>query len=84
MVVTIGEAMLKGFPVPIEVPPQLEVYHPRVVPDPPTTLKLILPASSAQKLFLSLAAETGAIGNGLMVTVTLAQAEFPQAFSQRA
>jgi hypothetical protein len=44
----------------------------------------MLPASSAQKLFQSTAADVGATGSGFTVTVTLAQAELPQEFSQRA
>ena len=76
--------MLNGFPVPINVPPQLVVYHPTCVPEPPVTERFILPASSAQKLFLSVEAEVGSVGSGLTVTVTVAQLEFPQVFSHLA
>ena len=32
------------------MPPQLDVYHDKVAPDPPVTLRSIVPPSSSQKL----------------------------------
>jgi hypothetical protein len=60
------------------VPVQLPVSHRSVVPEPPVADKLMLPASSAQKLLRSEAAEVGATGSALTVTVTLAQAALVQ------
>ena len=65
-----GDAMLRGFPVPTEVPPHEDVYHPTWVPAPPTTDKEIFPASSAQKLFRSDEADVGAVGTAITVTAT--------------
>ncbi len=84
MVVAVGEAMTNGLPVPMLVPVQLPVSHRSVVPEPPVADKLMLPASSPQKLLRSTAAEIGATGSASTVTVTLAQVELPQVFSQRA
>lgn len=82
--VVIGEAIFKGFPEPTDVVPQPEVYHATEVPEPPVTLRLIVPASSAQKLFRSTLANVGATGKALTVTVMLWHVEFPQEFIQRA
>ena len=73
MVVAVGDAIERGFPVPTAVPPQLPVYQAQVVPEPPVTDKLMLPLSSAQKLFRSTPADVGATGDATTVTVTLAQ-----------
>jgi hypothetical protein len=66
------------------VPVQPPVNHRNVVPEPPVADKLMLPASSVQKLLRSEAADVGATGRASTVTVTLAQVEFPQVFSHRA
>ena len=58
----VGDAITKGVPVPIEVPPQLPVNHRSVVPDPPVADRLMFPESSAQKLLRSTDAEVGAVG----------------------
>ena len=72
-------------PEPTKVPPQLLVYHFKVVPEPPVAVRLISPPASEQKLFTSVEADVGATGAGSTVTVTLAQVELPQAaVSQRA
>ena len=52
MVVTVGAAIVKGVPVPIGVPPQLEAYQTKVVPEPPSALKSIVPPSFSQILVL--------------------------------
>jgi len=44
------------------VPPQLDVYHDKVVPEPPVTLRSIVPPSSSQKLSLLVKALVGAVG----------------------
>ena len=81
----VGFASTNGVPEPTKVPPQLLVYHLRVVPEPPVAERLILPPASEQKLFTSLAADVGATGAGITVTVVLAQLELAQpAVSQRA
>jgi hypothetical protein len=67
-VVVSGEATLSGVPDPTYVPPQLPVYHFSVSPDPPVAERLMLPASSAQKLFRSTEAVVGATGSGFTVT----------------
>lgn len=82
--VPVGEAIFRGFPVPAKVVPHPPVYHATEVPEPPVTLKLIVPASSAQKLFRSTLANVGAVGKEFTLTVILWHVEFPQAFSQRA
>lgn len=53
--------MTSGVPVPTAVPPQLTVYQARLAPAPPVAVRLMLPASSAQKLFLSTDADVGAV-----------------------
>ena len=62
MVVAVGDAMTSGVPVPTAVPPQLTVYHFSDVPEPPAAERLILPASSVQKLLRSTDADVGAVG----------------------
>ena len=64
----VGEGRTNGVPVPTEVPPQLPVNHSTVCPKPPVRDSEILPASSAQKLLRSVAAEVGAWGAGRTVT----------------
>jgi hypothetical protein len=63
--------MFNGLPVPIAVPPQLDVNQATCDPEPPLTLKSIVPESSEQKLFLSTLAEVGAVGAVTTVTVVL-------------
>lgn len=76
--------MFKGFPEPIAVVPHPDVYHETFVPEPPITLKFIVPASSAQKLVLSELAAMGATGIGFTVTVVFMHKVLPHVFSQRA
>jgi len=74
--VALGEAIVKGFPVPIEVPePQASAYHFRVVPDPPVAVRTIFPASSVQRLLRSTVTDVGATGCCMIFTTTLAQVE---------
>ena len=77
MVVTTGAAMLKGVPVPTNVPPQEPVYQFNVVPEPPFALSVIFGNALGQKLFLSTVAKVGATGNGFIVIVTLAHVDVP-------
>ena len=58
------------------VPGQV-VYQFRASPDPPVTVKVILPASSAQKLLLVELTNVGATGKAFIVTVCVAAAEGP-------
>ena len=76
--VTVGFANTNGVPEPTKVPPQLLVYHFKVVPEPPVAVRLILSPASEQKLFTSVKADVGATGAEFTVTVTLAQVELPQ------
>jgi hypothetical protein len=81
VVVLVGETD-RLLPVPASVPPQLPVYHLSVVPDPSLTDSVLL---CPEQIGFGLAeAVVGATGSGLTVTVTLAQVELPQEFSQRA
>ncbi len=64
--------MDKGEPVPTEIPPQLPVNHSTVVPEPPTDVNEIFPASVEQKLFLSTVADVGAVGEAVTLTTTVA------------
>ena len=64
-----GAAMVNGVPAPMEVPPQLTVYHCSVPPDPPTAVNIILPPALEQKLFVLTVAEVGATGAGFTVTI---------------
>lgn len=82
--VLVGDAKFNGFPEPTNEVPHPEVYQATDVPEPPVTLKFIVPASSAQKLLRSTLANVGATGKGLTVTVTLWQLEFPHELSHRA
>ena len=43
VVVTVGEAIVIGLPVPIEVTSQPVSYHPTTVPEPPEMLNVIFP-----------------------------------------
>ena len=43
VVVTVGEAIVIGLPVPIEVNSQPVSYHPTTVPEPPEMLNVIFP-----------------------------------------
>lgn len=61
MVVAVGDAMTSGVPVPTAVPPQLPLYHFNDPPAPPAAERLMLPASSAQKLLRSTDADVGAV-----------------------
>lgn len=47
--------------MPTAVPPQLTLYHLSDPPDPPAAERLMLPASSAQKLLRSTDADVGAV-----------------------
>ncbi|MNS52214.1 hypothetical protein D3C72_849240 [compost metagenome] len=58
------------FPVPIDVPPQLPVYHFKLVPDPPVADRMIFPPALEQKLLLFTLAAVGATGCDPTVTVT--------------
>ena len=64
--------MVNGFPVPTNVPPQLEVYQATCNPEPPVVLKSIVPASSEQKLVLSVLADVGDAGEAITVIVFVA------------
>ena len=57
------------FPVPTTVSPQLVSYQVNIQPEPPGAESVIFPGSSAQKLFRSLEAVTGATGNTPMTCV---------------
>ena len=74
-VVKMGFGMFSGVPVPIGVPPQLPLYQARVVPEPPTALRLRVPPVLEQRPFASVPAEAGNVGRGFTVTVTLTQVE---------
>ena len=64
----VGFASTNGVPEPTKVPPQLLVYHLRVVPEPPVAVRLILPPALEQKLLTSLSADVGGVGSA---TVTV-------------
>ena len=68
-------------PVPTSVPPQLPVYHPQLVPDPPVAVNVLLPPAQIADGLAE--ADVGATGSGLTVTDVVAQVELPQLFSQR-
>lgn len=53
---------MSGVPVPTAVPPQLPLYHFNDPPEPPAAERLMLPASSVQKLLRLVAADVGAVG----------------------
>jgi hypothetical protein len=62
VVVSVGESITRGLPVPTDPTPHEVVYQPTVVPDPPVTDRLMSPESLGQKLSRSLCAELGGIG----------------------
>lgn len=73
MVVDVGAGSVNGEPLATNVPPQLPVYHLRVVPDPPTAVNVMLPDGVPQKDVTELVAEVGATGVEPTVTTTDAQ-----------
>ena len=64
--------------MPISVPSQASSNQRTVVPKPPVTDRLIMPASSSQKSSLSDCAEAGATGRGITVTAKVCVPLFPQ------
>lgn len=82
MVVTVGEGIVRGVPFvePSNVPPHEPEYQFRVVPEPPVTLSMMLPASSAQNPERSDIADAGATGSGRTMSVAgLLVTKTPQA-----
>lgn len=84
--VTLGDAIFSGFPVPIEDVPHPPAYHATDVPAPPVTLKFIVPASSEQKLFRSVFAKVGAVAlvsiERVISSLTVPHGELPIAFNE--
>src|SRR6056297_1334551 len=66
--------MVRGFPVPISVPPHDPVNQCTSTPEPPVALRFIVPASSSQKLFSSEVTNVGAVVPDPIVTVYVAVA----------
>ena len=59
MVVTVGEAIVNGLPLPTNEPPQDELNQERIVPEPPEAFNVMSPESSEQKSDLSEVALAG-------------------------
>ena len=82
-----GAAITSGVPDPTRVPPQLPEYQfstglPPVPPLPPIAVKVrFAPTQTGFGVALT---DVGGDGKVNTVTVTLAQPELPQTFSQRA
>jgi len=78
IVVTVGAAIVRFFPVPILNPPQLPVYQPNELPVPAEPEITIVPPVFVHKLIPVVDTEAGAIGDTSIVTVLLIHAELPQ------
>ncbi len=76
--------MLNGVPVPTALVKPASSYQVKVVPEPPTAVNEMFPASDEQKLFLSTLADVGAVGSAVMFTAIEAAVEVPQVFTQAA
>lgn len=75
-----GDAITRGLPVPIAVPPQLPVNHRRVVPEPPVAVRVILPPALTQTGLAEGVIEVGGVGRGSTVTLSVLAVPSPQAF----
>jgi hypothetical protein len=68
--------MFNGFPVPTRVPLQEPLYQASVVPEPPVTLRSMVPPSSMHILFLLTAALAGSV-QGAYSTISKALLSVP-------
>jgi hypothetical protein len=78
VVLDAGAAIVSEEPDPTYEPPHDPEYQFRVVPLPPAAVSVIFGKTPWQKLEWSTIADAGATGNGLIMTVVLAQVEAPQ------